>query len=161
MARIDDYRESFRLASERIAKSDLVRLALNSGAEVSFSEGGSRSIKLSFLGMPVEVVVDGEVDVRRSDGEGDLSLPEKILVVHYLLGSTGKPATGEYINFRQVPDGRFYFDAFQRRARDPFLATFGRSADLFAGAPGCLEETWWTAEMWGWNFACFPMCAFV
>lgn len=156
MARIDDYRESFRLASERIAKSDLVRLALNSGAEASFSEGGSGSIKLSFLGMPVEVVVDGEVDVRRSDGEGDLSLPEKILVVHYLLGSTGKPATGEYINFRQVPDGRFYFDAFQRRARDPFLATFGRSADLFRRCAGMLGGNLVDGGDVGMEFCVFP-----
>ncbi len=131
MARIDDYKESFRLAALELKKSNLTDLAKASEVDIAASDNGVVGLKLSFLGTPIIVQVGESVDVVRDGQEGEVPLPEKILICHYLLHATGKPATGELITFRQIPDGHFYFDAFQRRARDPFLATFGKDADLF------------------------------
>jgi hypothetical protein len=131
MARIDDYKESFRLASLSLKEADLDYLARSSGSEIVSTENGEREIKLSFLGTPYMVRVGEEVDVTRDGQGGEVSLPEKILICHYLLHSSGEPLSNEFITFRQIPDGHFYFDAFQRRARDPFVATFGRDTKLF------------------------------
>jgi hypothetical protein len=132
VARIDDYKESFRIAAEALGKADPHRLANLAAAEISVRDDGIVEMRLPFLGAPFVVSLSGDaVDVARDGEEGEVPLPEKILICHYLLHASGEPPTGELITFRQIPDGHFYFDAFQRRARDPFLATFGHDADLF------------------------------
>jgi hypothetical protein len=130
VARIDDYKESFRLASEQLSKANLHRLAKLAGADIELT-GEKILIRLSFLGMQYQVTVANGIEVERTGSDGDVSLPEQILLCHYLLNASSEAQTGELITFRQIPDGHFYFDAFQRRARDPFLATFGRNPELF------------------------------
>jgi hypothetical protein len=131
MARIDDYRESFRLASEELRNTDLEQLARRAQVEMAAADGSEGCMRVLFFGKPFIVQVGATVEVLREGEEVEVPLPEKILMVHYLLRASGKPLTGELITFRQVPDGQFYYDAFQRRARDPFLATFGRNVALF------------------------------
>jgi hypothetical protein len=131
VARIDDYRESFRLASEELKGADLPRLARLAGVDMVRPEAGKSAITVPFFGTPYLILVGEKVEVQRAGDHGEVSLPEKIVLCHYLLHASGEPATGELITFRQIPDGHFYFDAFQRRARDPFLAVFGRHPELF------------------------------
>lgn len=131
MARIDDYKESFRLAANELKQSDLADTARKAGVELNGSAGGGTELRVPFLGAPFIVRVGEEVDVVREGDDKEVSLPEKILICHYLLHASGLPPAGELITFRQVPDGHFYYDAFQRRARDPFLSSFGQSGELF------------------------------
>ncbi len=129
MARIDDYKESFRLASIELNKRDPAAMAKAAGVEVSGSDPSYR-LQVPFLGGNYVVETGPGIDVRREDG-GEVPLPDKILIAHYLLGAADRKTTGELITFRQIPDGKFYFDAFQRRARDPFVSFFGSSGRLF------------------------------
>jgi hypothetical protein len=131
MARIDDYKESFRIAVQELKRADLHRLAELAGVEIADRKDGEVELRVPFLGTDFVVKVGDEVDVVRDGQEGEVPLPEKILICHYLLRATGDPPSGEAITFRQIPDGHFYFDAFQRRARDPFLSVFGQDAELF------------------------------
>lgn len=131
MARIDDYIESFRLATLELTKSDLRQIAESAGAQYKQLEDGTKALRLLFFGTPILIWVGDRVEVMREDSEKDMSLPEKILITHYLLGASGICPTGKMISYRQIPDGQFYFEAFQKRARDPFLLTFGGNADLF------------------------------
>jgi hypothetical protein len=131
LARIDDYRESFRLAALELRTVNLHRCAKLSGADIDLEADGTVRIRLAFLGEPYLVSVKEEVDIRRENQAAEVSLPEKILIAHYLLRASGESPTGNLITFRQIPDGHFYYDAFQRRARDPFLAIFGQQPELF------------------------------
>ncbi|HEX9910134.1 MAG TPA: DUF3786 domain-containing protein, partial [Desulfatiglandales bacterium] len=57
----------------------------------------------------------------------------QVLYLHYLYGawsSSGARATGEWISFQEIPDGRFYMDAFQRRAKNPMVMSFGERPEL-------------------------------
>lgn len=130
VARIDDYKESFRLAAEQLKQANLHRLAKLSGADIDLNNGPVE-LRLTFLQTPVLISVGDEVEISREGESGDMPLPEKILVCHYLLNATSEAVSDELITFRQVPDGHFYFDAFQRRARDPLLATFGKDPEMF------------------------------
>ena len=131
MARIDDYKEAFRLASEQLKSADLQRLARLAEVDLTSSEEGTPLLRVPFFGAPHYVRIGRDVDIWREGEPGEVSLPEKIILCHYLLHASGEPPRGELITFRQIPDGHFYFDAFQRRARDPFLATFGKHPELF------------------------------
>ena len=106
MARIDDYRESFRLAGQQLLAANLHRLARLAEAEVVALEDGATELGLPLLGEAMVVRVRETVDVEAPGRGGELSLPEKILVCHYLLRASGDPPTGNLITFRQIPDGK-------------------------------------------------------
>ncbi|MGV8075342.1 MAG: DUF3786 domain-containing protein [Syntrophobacteraceae bacterium] len=131
MARIDDYRKSLKLAAAELKSVDLQHQAERAGADFSTLESGEVEIRLDFLGSPYLVGISDKVDVHKAGSADEVPLPEKILICHYLLHASGEPPRGELIDFRQIPDGRFYFSAFQRRTRDPLLATFGGAPQLF------------------------------
>lgn len=141
MARIDDYRESFRLAAQELVKGDLPRIAEMSGADMAILEDGACRLRVLFFGSPYWVQVREGVEVIREGWNAEVSLPEKILLCHYLLHAHDEPVRDELITFRDIPDGHFYFEAFQRRARDPFLSTFGWNGKLYRACAGDLGGT--------------------
>lgn len=152
MARVDDYKESFRLASVELKKKDIATLAKAAGGEFSPEEG----LSVAFLGAKYRVVIHPETDVRRLNSTEEVSLPDKILIAHYLLGATGKQSAGKLITFRQIPDGHFYFDAFQRRARDPFVNFFGNNGHLFVECSEKIGAKRVENGDYGMEFTVFP-----
>jgi len=133
--RIDDYKEALRIAKEKLAVANVHHLAKLSGGSTELNEDGSIDIRLTFLNQPCTIRVNPttqEVSIWGKSPEDEISLTDQILIAHYVLNASGEPATGEWITFRDIPDGHFYYDAFQRRARDPFLKAFGEDPELFA-----------------------------
>jgi hypothetical protein len=129
--RIDDYREALRIAKEKIIESDLLKMAQKAGGEFE-DRGDEKLIKFNFFTEPCVLRV-GSQDVNieaQSEGK-EISLTDQVLIAHYLIGASGEAETGEWITFRDIPDGHFYYDAFLKRARDPFLKTFGNKPDLY------------------------------
>ena len=157
MAREDDYHKSLRLAVEALMLADPERIASTAGADAVDSGPKRFSFRLIFFGAPVCVRFDGEaLAVTRENGTGDLSLPEKILVCHYLIGSLRASAKGECITFREIPDGRFYEDAFSRRAKIPFLNAFGNDGELFRRAARVFNARTVDTNGIGMAFDIFP-----
>ena len=152
MARIDDYKESFRLASVELKKKDAAALAKATGAEFSLEEG----LIVPFLGARYKVAIHPETDIGLADARLEVSLPDKILIVHYLLGAGGVEPTGRLITFREVQDGHFYFDAFQRRARDPFVNFFGNDGPLFLKCANMLGAVRMDNGDFAMEFSVFP-----
>lgn len=58
-----------------------------------------------------------------------------ILVLHYLTHADGAPVAGEWLTFRDLPDGLFYSPSFASRAEAPIAAAFG-GASGGARTPG-------------------------
>jgi hypothetical protein len=135
LARIDDYNEALELASRRLKEANLHRLAKLAGARIDLGEQGAYEIRLPFLNRLCLVKVGDTVEISKESDEGGeaeaLPILEKILIAHYILGASGEPPGGELITFREIPDGQFYDDAYQRRAKIPFLKTFGHAPELF------------------------------
>ncbi len=152
MARIDDYIESFRLASVELKKRDAPTLAKAAGAVFSPEEG----LTVSFLGTNYTVEIHPQTDIRKLNSSEEVSVPDKILIAHYLLGAAGKKSTGKLITFRQIPDGHFYFEAFQRRARDPFANFFGNNERLFVKCAEMLGAVPVEVGDFGMDFPVFP-----
>jgi hypothetical protein len=155
LARIDDYRESFRLASVELKKKDPAALAKAAGVE-AFVNNGHAELKVAFLGMNYVVEIGPKTDVRKEKSEEEVPIPDKILIAHYLLGAPGRKNTGKLITFRQIPDGQFYFEAFQRRARDPFVNFFGSNGRLFVKCAEEMGATPVTNGDFGMEFRIFP-----
>lgn len=131
MPRVDDYREALKIAKEKILTRDVKEMARKAGGEIEES-GDVKLIKFHFLQDLCQIrFKEGEIRIEFQNSEKEVSLTDQVLIAHYLLGVSDEPETGEWITFRDIPDGHFYYDAFLRRARDPFLKTFGEKPGLY------------------------------
>jgi hypothetical protein len=129
MPRIDDYKAALALVTAELKKYNPKRLAGLSKAEY-FYEDGQEWLVVPYFGQGRRIAWP-EVSVTPVDGPGELPLTEQILILHYLSNTSGKPLSGRSIDFRQVPEGSFYWSAFVSRAKKPLLETFGRDLDLY------------------------------
>ena len=125
MAREDDYREAFRLACQELATVNLHRICSLSGAVCVEDKNGNPAIRVSFLNQEHVIQIEPEVDVVLQHNGEPVPIPEKILILHYLLRARGESLQRNLITFRQVPEGPFYYPAFVQRTLDPLARTFG------------------------------------
>jgi hypothetical protein len=129
MPRIDDYKEAIALAVAELKQVNPKRLEARCGAEY-FVEDARDGLVVPYFGQPRRITWP-EVSVTPGTGQGEISLPEQILILHYLLHASGESLTGRAIDFREVPEGGFYWSAFVSRAKKPLLETFGHDLKLY------------------------------
>ena len=133
MARIDDYKQALALGKAELSGKNPNEIAGYAGAEMR--GGGEENSCICFNFLNREILIswpDIEFSYNKTP-EKEMSIQEKILLLHYLHGayaSKGPTVTEEWISFQEVPDGKFYLDAFHRRARDPLIRAFGEKPEL-------------------------------
>jgi hypothetical protein len=136
MPRSDDYKAAIALAAAELRQINPKRLENRTGAQ-HFVEDTHEGLIVPYFGQARRITWP-EVGVSPGDGAGEISLPEQGLILHYLLNASGEPLTGRTIDFRQVPEGSFYWSAFVSRAKNPLLSTFGQDLGLYAKAAAAL-----------------------
>ena len=129
MPRSDDYKAAIALAVAELQQINPKRLENRTGAQ-HFVEAAQEGLILPYFGQARRITWP-EVSVTPGSGAGEIPLPEQILILHYLLNASGDFLTGRTIDFRQVPEGGFYWSAFISRAHKPLLSTFGHDLDLY------------------------------
>lgn len=131
MARIDDYYNAADLARRELASLDPDPLARFAGARYR-GQGDDEGVGLDFLGKKV-LITWPDVVMTYEDSKEEVEIQQQVLIFHYLQGAFqggGEQLTGEWMAFQDVPDGRFYQDAFRRRAKIPLLQVFGKRPEL-------------------------------
>ncbi|RLB35782.1 MAG: hypothetical protein DRH11_01635 [Deltaproteobacteria bacterium] len=131
MARIDDYKEALRLARGFLAEKNPDLVASFSGSTIQRNAKGDTSLSLRFLNRDI-VISWPQLLLREKQSREQLPVQEQILLLHYLQGAwsaSGPGPEGEWIAFQEVPDGRFYLDAFNRRAKNPMVKAFGEEPE--------------------------------
>jgi hypothetical protein len=128
MPRVDDYKNALALAREEWSKQDPQRAALLSGAAYQEKTDQVR-LQFSFIDRVVRVTWP-EGLVLGPDPAKELTLQEQVLILHYLLRAPGAPPSGQWITFREIPSGEFYYSAFVKRAQEPLVKTFGHRPQL-------------------------------
>ncbi len=102
---------------------------------------------------------DGSVVFENMPAE--LSITEKVLVLHYLICAKPRPMSGSAISFQEVPNGGSIYHAnFKKRAVDPLVNTFSRSLKEFMEAGvllGGSAESFGDASITVFVFPFFPM----
>ena len=129
MPRIDDYKAAIALAVAELQQINPKRLENRTGAQ-HFVEAAHEGLLLPYFGQARRITWP-EVMVTPGDGQREIPLTEQILILHYLLHASGEPLTGRTVDFRQVPEGGFYWSAFVSRAKKPLLETFGQDLELY------------------------------
>lgn len=64
----------------------------------------------------------------------DLDLMSQALLIYYLYSCDGTPAAGTWIAFTELPDGRFYTQAFQSYTGQRLAGRFGNDLATFRAA---------------------------
>ncbi len=126
MAKVDDYQQSFDLAATALEERNFLDVSRRSGAKMA--DDGAY-MDLAYFGRPVRITA-GKFTVSVRDTGPELPLAEQALVLHYLVNADGSEPKGDWITFREVPSGEFYWSAFVKRAKDPLVGFFGQRPEL-------------------------------
>lgn len=88
----------------------------------------ARIFKVPFLGTTYLVKYpEGEVNFPESDAE--VSITNRILILHYLTTANGQDLENKWISFKELPDGAIYNDPFTRRTIKPMLNIFSANPE--------------------------------
>ena len=127
MARIDDYKMALRIAKEELSSRNPLHFCQLSDALFIEKKDEPTIIRLTFLNRIITISWPDLLFYQDSNQE--IPIKEKILILHYLNGSKKEEVTGEWITYQDIPSGRFYLDAFNRRVKYPLINTFGEHPD--------------------------------
>jgi hypothetical protein len=106
------------------------QIAARSGSSYSEIDHARGEVRVPFWG------VDHVLSFPELTAES-LSTFQQALLFYYLLTADGTPASGKWVSFADLPDGRMYVRAFQGYTGDEAVRHFGNSLDAFRRA--CLE----------------------
>lgn len=133
-------------AARLLQESDPGTVCARTG--VVFENG---TYKITFLGTIYEISMP-EV---RFITEGVPTIVE-VLILHYLTTMKDKPVRGEFISFNNIPNGMFYFKAFQQRALDKLISNFEKKPEKLVTAGALLGGKKWTTGDYSSIIPVFP-----
>lgn len=125
------YRPTYEALCRKLAAHDLDELVRRSGTR----KLGADRIGLRCVGRDYTVTYPDGAVLEADGGEAEVSVA--ILLLLYLLESTGRAFEGKWISFEQLPGGSGYLASFRARVVAPILRAFGpRPEALFQAAAG-------------------------
>ena len=129
MSREDDYRAARALAIEELKGCDIKRHCVTAKLEMQNKSTGGQQVIFPYINRRHVLNIDGET-IAFEEEAGRPTLPEQVLMLHYLLKAKAIPFSGELITFREVPSGAFYYQPFFKRAIAPLAKGFGSHPSL-------------------------------
>ncbi len=129
MARIDDYRQAVELGKKALEGRDPKRIADRSGAALGADSKGEAVLTLLFLNREINITWP-DLSISRKGTDEEVPIQQQVLLLHYLNGAQDARIARKWIAYQEVPDGRFYLDAFLRRAKIPMVQGFGNQPEL-------------------------------
>jgi hypothetical protein len=119
-----DYKTARILAQERLAQNDLAACCNRAGVSFTKDPRGTGRISIPFLGNPYELIVEDGI-VSFDESVRAVRLQDQVLLLHYLMTASGSSLQDQWITFREVPSGPFYYPSFVKRAIVPLVSCFG------------------------------------
>jgi hypothetical protein len=132
------YRKTFDLACDQLAALPLEAQLHKGGLSFSAKEN-SYYIRIPFFDDIIEITIPGFSFVSSKDV--NITLTTKIILLHYLISTSGLPLSGELVPYEDIPGCRAYAPVFDRRVVKPLIAAFGFSRDSFACAGNSIGGT--------------------
>lgn len=124
----DNYEVALKLTQEKWRAQEPTEQSRRCGADF-VEQGGEAIASLLFLYRQVEVTHPGG-EVRFASAEGQPAIWEQILILHYLTSEGELSSSEKLIAYSELPDGKFYDAAYQKRTKNYLLGVFGRAPDL-------------------------------
>lgn len=103
-------------------KQQSIDICLHSGAKFNSEKN---LYYLTYLGFNVRVTPEGEVNC----DETDLTIYEKIVILHYMTNAVGAIRESNLISYKELVGGEIYIGPFTNRAIKPLTKIFGHSPE--------------------------------
>jgi hypothetical protein len=114
----------------KLAKEDPNALALRAGA--IFTPEGDAGGEFRLLYWSREVILRFPAFIGKyADDSSPISTFDLTMLAYYFEITDGTPMAGKWIAFNQLPDGKFYAQAFQGYTGDVLARAFSNDADAF------------------------------
>jgi hypothetical protein len=131
------YRDAFAKAAQEWQESDPAMQAQRAGCPLELAEPSTCRVTVTFYSTPY--VVEHPTARVWAQERGEMpSHGLQTLFLHYLLTANGHPLIGEWVSFRELPDGLFYQQAFRQRSLLPLEGKFGHNQAAFERAATAL-----------------------
>ena len=116
------YGLAYQLGREELAKiDDIEQQCRKSGALYSDSP---KTITIEYLNQPYLITLP-DINVSAMTGEEEVSLRDKILILHYFTRAKGTPLSNKLVTYKELKEGVNYFPVFSKRAIKPLVTFFG------------------------------------
>ncbi len=118
------YELAYKLAREQLAKiDDIEQQCLKSGAQYQEIDS-QKVIIIEYLNRSYQITLP-DIKISLKDSEEEVSLRDKILILHYFTQAKGTPISNKPIAYKELPEGANYFPTFSKRAIKPLVDYFG------------------------------------
>ncbi len=129
MARVDDYIKAVEIGKNELMGNDPEQIAARSGAAYALGDHGKAVLSIDFLNKTIDISWP-ELAFSYNVDRGEVPIQQQVLLLHYLNLVEDVKISGEWIAYQEIPDGKFYLDAFVRRAKNPMVQGFGSNPEL-------------------------------
>ena len=133
MPTLQDYKEARRLAVSALKGRDWKACCRKAGVDIQKVSGNRQQVSIPYLGRDHPLLVSDETIVFEKT-DPPLSIPDQVLLLHYLLEASGTPLENRWITFREVPSGPFYYPSFVKRAVEPLVKAVGQNPEVLKRA---------------------------
>jgi hypothetical protein len=138
--------QSFQLAADSLRTSgNMDEVCVRSGSLCQRADVG-KAIVIEFLSRVYRISFP-EMNFSIVDSRDEVTLREKVLILHYLITAKGTPLSGNLITFKELPEGAVYFRTFSQRTLKPLADNFGKepgklieAAQSFGGQKAALGD---------------------
>ncbi|MCG6879770.1 MAG: DUF3786 domain-containing protein [Deltaproteobacteria bacterium] len=132
---MDDYIKALELGKKELTGEDPKKIAFRSGAEYIEERNGEMGFSINFLNRKI-LISWPDLNFSTGTDKEEVPIQQQVLLLHYLNITEDAEILGEWIAYQEVPDGKFYLDAFVRRAKNPMLHGFGNNPELLVKLAG-------------------------
>ena len=128
-----DLEPAYELSRKQMADvADMEQLCLKSGARY-LATGPQKEIIIEYLNQSYHITIPN-IEISLTDSQEEVSIRDKVLILHYLLSAKGAPITNKLIAFKELTGGGNYFRTFSKRAIEPLVEHFGEQPHLLIHA---------------------------
>jgi len=132
------YQVAYKLASEQLsAVRDLEGLCHRSDSRLETIDG-QHFIVVRYLAKDYRIS-HPDIEVSAVDGQAEVSLKDKLLILHYLNCAQGTPVSGRAVTYKELPECINYASNFAKRAVRPLMNNFGHQPDRLPEVTAALD----------------------
>jgi hypothetical protein len=133
------HKQAYKLASEQLGKADIEEQCRKSGSRYVVVDSQQLAI-VEYLNQSYQVSFPN-VAVSLLDSQAEVSLEDRILILHYLVQAKGTPIARKLIAFNELPEGANYLRTFSKRSIEPLASYFGAEPQRLIAAAKKLGGT--------------------
>lgn len=136
-----NYETARTLAIESLSKLYIDACCKNAGISLELVSPGIKQVRIPYIGHTYILTVHDDT-ISFDDASGPLKIPDQVLLLHYLITAIGILVAEEWITFREVASGSFYYAAFVKRAITPVKKCFRERPTLLGTVAQVISQVY-------------------